>query len=137
MEVETVMNYIANATNLDGLRAEEVKKALAADIQEELTHAQTLAERIRELGGTVPGSMDFHASQSALQPPAESTDAVAVIKGVLEAEDAAIAQYKKLIRLCEGEDYVTQDLCVTTLAGEEKHRRDFLGFLAEYEKKRR
>ena len=133
MEVETVMNYIANSTNLDGLRAEEIKKALAADIQEELTHAQTLAGRIRELGGTVPGSMAFVASQDALQPPAKSTDALAVIKGVIAAEEGAIAQYNKIIKLCDGVDYVTQDLCITALAGEETHRRDFLGFLAEYE----
>ena len=32
MEMETVMSYIANSTNLDGVRAEEIKKSLAADI---------------------------------------------------------------------------------------------------------
>ncbi len=30
MELETVMNYLANSTNLDGIRAEEIKKSLAA-----------------------------------------------------------------------------------------------------------
>ena len=50
MEMETVMNYVCNSVNLDGVRAEEVKKALATDVQEELGHAQTLARRIRELG---------------------------------------------------------------------------------------
>lgn len=29
MEIETVMNYIANSVNLDGVRAEEIKKRLA------------------------------------------------------------------------------------------------------------
>ena len=28
MELETVTNYIANSINLDGVRAEEIKKAL-------------------------------------------------------------------------------------------------------------
>lgn len=135
MEIETVMNYIANSTNLDGVRAEEIKKSLAADIQEELGHAQTLAKRIRELGGTVPGSQAFQARQAMLQPPKESTDVLSVIKGVLAAEEAAIAQYKKLIQMCEGADYVTQDLCIQALAAEETHRRDFQGFLAEYERK--
>ena len=59
MEMETVMNYVCNSVNLDGVRAEEVKKALATDVQEELGHAQTLARRIRELGGTVPSSLAF------------------------------------------------------------------------------
>jgi bacterioferritin len=40
MEIETVMNYISNSINLDGVRAEEIKKSLAVDITEELTHAQ-------------------------------------------------------------------------------------------------
>lgn len=52
---------------------------------------------------------------------------------MIAAEDAAIAQYKKIIQLCDGFDYVTQDLCITSLADEEEHRRDFLGYLTEYE----
>jgi len=118
MEMETVMNFVCNSVNLDGVRAEEVKKALAADVQEELGHAQTLARRIRELGGTVPGSLEFSATQRMLQPPAEATDVLSVIKGVIDTEEAAIRQYNKIIKLCDGVDYVTQDLCVTALAGE-------------------
>jgi bacterioferritin len=133
MELETVMNYIANSTNLDGVRAEEIKKSLALDVTAELGHAQILARRIKTLGGTVPGSVDFKASQRSLQPPKQRTDVVAVIKGVLDAEEGAIAQYNKLIKLCDGVDYVTQDLCITALGDEEEHRREFLGFLAEYE----
>ena len=133
MEIETVTNYIANSINLDGVRAEEIKKALQADIQEELTHAQSLAKRIKTIGGRVPGSADFKAAQISLQPRDDSTDVTSVIKGVIDAEDAAIAQYNKLIRLCDGIDYVTQDLCIQSLADEEEHRRDFVGYLAEYE----
>lgn len=133
MEMETVMSYIANSINLDGVRAEEIKKALAADITAELGHAQTLARRIKTIGGTVPGSMDFHAMQQALQPLPDTTDVLSVIRGVIAAEDAAVAQYTKLIRLCDGVDYVTQDLCIQSLADEEEHRRDFMGYLTEYE----
>jgi len=66
MEIETVTNYIANSINLDGVRAEEIKKALQADVQEELTHAQTLARRIKTLGGRVPGSSQFQADQHSV-----------------------------------------------------------------------
>ena len=132
MELETIQNYLANSVNLEGVRAEEVKKALGADISAELGHAQQLANRIRVIGGIVPGSLDFKASQKSLQPPKKSTDVEAVIRGVIDAEDTAIRQYNKIIKLCEGEDYVTQDLCVTLLGDEEEHRREFRGFLAEY-----
>ncbi len=134
MELETVMNYIANSVHLDGVRAEEIKKSLAADVPAELGHAQQLADRIKTIGGNIPGSMSFHAQQATLQPPADSTDVVAVIKGVIEAENAACEQYSKIIRLCDGVDYVTQDLCITLLADEEQHRREFRGFLMEYER---
>ena len=134
MEIETIVNYLANANNLQGVRAEEIKKALLADVSEELSHAQQLAKRIGVLGGSVPGSMEFKAEQKTLQPPSDTTDVVSVIKGVIDAEDGAIAQYKKVIKLCEGDDYVTQDLCVTLLGSEEEHRREFVGFLKEYQK---
>lgn len=133
MEIETVTNYIANSINLDGVRAEEIKKALQADVLEELTHAQTLARRIKTIGGKVPGSADFKSAQATLQPNADNTGVVSVIKGVIDAENSAIAQYNKLIKLCDGVDYVTQDICIQSLADEEEHRRDYIGYLAEYE----
>lgn len=132
-EMETVMNYIANSINLDGVRAEEIKASLQADIQAELLHAQTIAKRIKTIGGIVPGSLSFQARQTSLQPPQKLTDVVAIIKGVLIAEESAIAQYKKLIKMCDGDDYVTQDMCVTALGDEEEHFREFKGFLSEYE----
>jgi len=135
MEIETVTNYLANSVDLDGIRAEEIKKALAADITEELTHAQTIARRIKEIGGRVPGSMKFSPSQKSLQPPKDTTEVIAVIRGVIEAENGAIDHYGKLIELCgEANDYVTQDLCITQLGDEESHRRMFQGFLKEYER---
>lgn len=134
MEIETVQNYLANSVNLDGVRAEEIKKSLADDINEELAHARSLANRIRVLGGTVPGSVQFQASQHSLQPPKESTDVISVIRGVIEAEEAAIQQYKNIIELTDGNDYPTQDMAIALLAEEQEHRREFLGFLKEYEK---
>lgn len=136
MELETVTNYVAASTNLDGVRAEEIKKSLAADIPAELGHAQLLAKRIKTLGGQVPGSQALKFEQATLQPLPDSTDVVSVIKGVLDAEGGAIKQYSKLIELCNGVDYVTQDLCITILGDEEEHRQEFRGYLKEYEKTR-
>src|SRR5438045_6319647 len=109
MEVETVMNYLANSLDLEGVRAEFIKQALATDIQEELGHAQQIGNRIKQLGGTVPGSLHLKMTQKSLEPPADSTDVVHAIRGVLQAEEEAIAHYRSLAKLTEGEDYVTQD----------------------------
>ena len=93
MELETVQNYIAASVNLDGVRSEVIKKALAADIAVEVQHAQQLASRIKTIGGLVPGSLDLPRSQKFLQPRKDTTDIVAIIKGVIAAEEGAIAQY--------------------------------------------
>ncbi|MEJ2502183.1 MAG: ferritin-like domain-containing protein [Gemmatimonadota bacterium] len=134
MEIETVMSYIANSVNPDGVRAQEIIEALEEDIQEELTHAQEFAQRIRELWGTVPGSLEFEAEQSYLQPPEDATDIVGVIKGVIEAEKGAIEHYAEIIEFCEDLDYVTQDMVIAIMRDEEGHLRLFEGFLREYAK---
>jgi bacterioferritin len=133
MEIETVMSYIANSINPDGVRAQEIIESLREDIEEELGHAQQFAHRIKELYGVVPGSLDFHAEQTYLQPPDHQTDLVHVIRGVIEAEVSAIDHYNRIIDFCERKDPVTQDMVVTILHDEEGHRRLFEGFLREYQ----
>ena len=133
MEMETVMSYMANSVNPDGVRAQEIIESLKTDVQEELGHAEQFAQRIKELYGVVPGSMDFQAEQSYLQPPEHQTDIVHVIKGVIEAESGAISHYNEVIEYCEGKDPVTQDMVIAILRDEEGHRRLFEGFLREYE----
>jgi bacterioferritin len=133
MEIETVMSYTANSINPDGVRAQEIIESLEEDIQEELGHARRFGERIKELYGVVPGSLDFHAEQSYLQPPDEQTDIVHVIKGVIEAETGAIEHYNRIVEFCDDKDLVTQDMVIDILHDEEGHRRLFEGFLREYQ----
>jgi bacterioferritin len=132
MEIETVMSYLANSINPDGVRAQEIIESLEQDIQEELGHARQYGARIKELYGVVPGSLAFNAEQSYIQPPEEQTDIVHVIKGVIEAESGAIEHYNRIIEFCESRDPVTQDMVITILRDEEGHRRLFEGFLREY-----
>ncbi len=131
-ELETVMNYVTNSVNPDGVRAQEIKESLEEDIQEELTHAQQFAQRIKELYGVVPGSMEFKAEQDSLQPPEHQTDVVHVIKGVIDAETKAIELYTRIVEATEEVDPVTNDMIIEVLHDEQGHRRLFEGFLKEY-----
>ena len=131
MELETVLNYLANSINLDGVRAEEIKKSLAADVNEELLHAQQLGQRIKQIGGLVPGSTSVELGNQQ-QPSEDTTDVVGVIRAVIDAEATACDQYNKIIRATDGVDYVTQDMCIRLLAAEEEHLVLFRGFLKEY-----
>jgi bacterioferritin len=133
MEIETVMSYLANSTNPDGVRAQEVIASLREDIQEELGHATQYATRIKELYGVVPGSLAFEAEQDFLQPPEHQNDIVHVIKGVIAAETGAIDFYNEIIEATDESDPVTNDMVIAILRDEEGHRRLFEGFLREYE----
>jgi bacterioferritin len=133
MEIETVMSYIAGSVNPDGVRAREIVEVLAEDVQEELGHARQFAQRIKELYGVVPGSQEFRATQDSLQPPDDQTDVVHLIRGVIEAETGAIEHYGRIIERSDGVDWVTQDMVIDILRDEERHRRQFEGFLREYD----
>jgi len=133
MEIETVMSYLAASTNLDGVRAQEIRESLAEDVEEELGHAKDFANRIKELYGVVPGSEEFRPEQDFLQPPEHQTDVVAVIRGVIEAETGAIEHYTRIVEETDGVDPVTQDMVIGILRDEQGHRRLFEGFLREYE----
>ena len=133
MEMETVMSYVANSAALDGIRAEEVAEALDKDVDEELGHARKFAERIKELYGTPPGTLEFRAEQASLQPPEDATDVVTVIRGVIEAEAGAIEHYNRIIEACDGVDWATQDMVIDILRDEEGHLRQFERYLREFE----
>jgi bacterioferritin len=131
MELETVMNYLANSVYLDGMLAEEVKRALSSDVTEELGHARSLAQRLKQLGGRIPGSLELNFDQESLRPPQKTTDVASVINGVVEAELSAIEHYRNIIHHSEAsDDPVTADLATQLLADEEEHLALFQGFQA-------
>jgi bacterioferritin len=131
MELETVVNYLANSVHLDGVLAEEIKRALAADVPEELGHAHKIAHRIKQLEGRIPGSLELQFDQESLQPPQDTVDIDRIVRGVVEAETAAIEHYRMIIEQTRDTDPVTADLSTQLMADEEEHRTLFAGFLRE------
>ena len=77
--------------------------------------------------------MEFAPEQSYLQPSDDPTDVPAVIRGVIQAEAGAIEHYTRIIEVCDGIDWVTQDMVIDILRDEEGHLRQFERFLREYE----
>lgn len=134
-EIETVMNYLTNSFVLEGVRAEEVKESLRTDAkEEELVHAEMLAERLSEIDARPPASFEFEAGQESLQPPEDSVNVLSVIDGVIEYEEEAIETYRSLIRASqEADDPVTEDIGIEILGDEEAHRAEFKSFRREFE----
>jgi bacterioferritin len=131
IELETMQNYLANSIDLEGTAAELVRKSLEEEITLKLKHARRLAKRINVLGGRLQGSLALPRDQVVLQPPPDNADVMAVVRGVIGANEISISQYQKIIRLTEGLDYITQDLVIDLLSDEREHRRLFLSFLTQ------
>lgn len=132
MEMETYLNYQAVAFNLDGLRASIVKEALSDDLETERGHQATLAGRIHALNGIVPVASQVKIGVSMFSSLTQ-TDVKRAISAVILAEQAAISQYEKIVAMCK-EDLVTQNIVLGILEDEQGHRREFAGYLKEYEK---
>ena len=69
--------------------------------------------------------------QASLQP-GDPTDVQGVIRGVIEAEAGAIEHYNKIIEVCDGVDWATQDMVIEILRDEENHLRTFERYLKEF-----
>jgi bacterioferritin len=122
-EIEIIENCLANATNLEGARAEPIKDLFDEEVQTALGHARRLAKRIKALAGKVPGSLELPRAQKDLQPPVDATDVDAALNSAIRSEDEAIAQYERIIQLCDGHDFVTLDLVIELLVDERERRQ--------------
>jgi len=128
-EIEIIQNYLANAIDLEGARAGPIKEMFDEQVQIALGHARRLAKRIKALEGRVPGSLELPRVHEDLQPPVEATDVESALLGAIKSEDSAIAQYERIIRLCDGHDFVTLDLVIELLVDERERRQRLVAFL--------
>ena len=124
MEMETVMSYLAQSAHLDGIRAEEIAEALAADVTEELGHAKAFAGRIKDLYGTPPARWTSPPSRATCSPE-DATDVADRHQGRHRGRGGAIEHYTRIIEVCDGVDWATQDMVIDILRDEENHLRTF------------
>ena len=69
MEIETVMSYVANSINPDGVRAQEIIESLAEDVQEELGHARQFASASRSSTGSCRARSTSQPSRATSSRP--------------------------------------------------------------------
>ncbi len=91
-EVSTFLRYLLQAATIKGAPWESVRSMYAAEVADEVGHAQYLAEKIVMLGGT-PGLAP------ELSPP--PGDPRAMLENDIREEDADVKHYLKLAALAE------------------------------------
>lgn len=120
-EYAAAVQYVQHAAVLTGPQYEGIKKELVLHSQEELQHANTLAEQIEFLGGTP--TIDVENRHV-------STDAREMLSHDLAGEDNAIRRYKERIRQAEElQEYGLRRVLEDILIQEEEHKRDLLDAL--------
>lgn len=126
--------YWAGAQIVCGLMAATLRPELEEHANEELDHAQKLAKRIIELGGTPVLSPEEWYKQSTcgyLEP--KNHDAVQVLKQNLQAERCAIEVYNKLLKYVFNKDMITAHIVRQILQDEIEHEQELEDLGKDYE----
>ena len=133
-EFESAMNYLSHAVALEGVRAERVADSLRDDVQEEVGHAEEIAERLEVLDEVPPGPVHFEDTQEELVPPERPvTDVERTIQGVISAEEDAVSHYRELAAAAEeAGDRATRHMAEEFIEDEEQHLDEFESYLEEY-----
>lgn len=124
-ELLAFYQYWIGAKIAQGKMFKIIAGELAEHANEELKHADKLAKRIIELGGTPAISPDLWLKESTcgyLAP--ENPDAAVLLDQNIQSERCAIEVYQRLLEMVAGKDPVTEHLVREILEDELEHEQD-------------
>lgn len=133
-ELVCVLRYSQHAIAAHGISSEGVKAEFAQHAKEEWEHAQSVAERINQLGGEPNFNPEGLATRSASQY-SQGGNLVDLIRENLIAERIAVDHYRELIRYFGNNDPTTRVMIEGILAVEEEHADDMHDLLVAHEGK--
>ena len=130
-ELVCVLRYKRHGFTAKGIHAEPVAAEFKKHAIEEQAHADLIAARIVQLGGSPNFSPEGLASRSHSEYDA-SEDLVAMIREDLVAERIGIDSYRQTIRYIGDDDPTTRRMLEGILAMEEEHAEDLSTLLATF-----
>jgi bacterioferritin len=131
-EIVCVLRYTQHAVAASGISSEGVKAEFAEHAKDEWGHANEVAERINQLGGTPNFSPEGILMRSASQFAA-GKNLVDMIRENLIAERIAVDHYRELIRYFGNDDPGTKSMLDGILRKEEEHADDMHDLLIAHE----
>ncbi len=129
-EITCVLRYRRHYFTVDGVTSPAIKEEFLVHANEELAHADKIAERIVQLGG----EPDLNPATLHVRSHAdydESTTLNAMIKANLIAERVAIETYRQMVQLIGDQDPTTKGMLEQILAQEEEHADELKDWLAK------
>lgn len=131
-EIVCVLRYKHHHYMAAGLSAELVAQEFLEHAQEEQQHADQIAQRITQLGGSPNFSPDGLLTRSHSEY-VEGETLKRMIEEDLVAERIAIDSYREIIQYLGDKDPTTRRLMEDILAMEEEHADDMAGLLEGYQ----
>lgn len=132
-EIVCVLRYKRHYFMAQGIHADPIAAEFLQHATEEQGHADEIAGRIVQLGGSPDFSPEGLLSRSHSEY-VEGTTLLDMIKEDLIAERVAIDSYTEMIRYVGDDDITTRRMLEGILAVEEEHADDLASFLADMEK---
>lgn len=132
-EIVCVLRYKRHYFMAEGINADSVAQEFNEHAAEEQSHADSIAQRIVQLGGEPNLSPDGLMSRSHSEY-VEGATLVDMIKEDLVAERIAIDSYKEMIAYIGDKDPTTRRLLEQILAVEEEHADDLVSLLGGFGK---
>lgn len=127
-ELLCTLRYKQHYFVCEGMDVQAVANEFLEHSHQEQEHADRLAERITQLGGT-PGMNPAAISDRAHSEYIESNSVSEMIKENLIAERIAIDSYREMIDYVGDDDPTTRRILEDILAVEEEHADDLAGLL--------
>ena len=127
-EIVCVLRYKRHYYMAKGIHSESVKSEFLEHANEEQQHADSIAERIVQLGGAPDFNPDGLSSRSHAQYDA-SEGLRKMLKEDLVAERIAIESYREIAQWLGDRDSTTRKLMEEILAAEEEHADDLVSLL--------
>jgi bacterioferritin len=132
-EIVCVLRYKRHYFMAQGIHSDPIAQEFLTHANEEQGHADQIAGRIVQLGGSPNFNPEGLLSRSHSEY-VEGLTLVDMIKEDLVAERVAIDSYTEMIRYLGDDDYTTRRMLETILAVEEEHADDLANFLADLDK---
>lgn len=127
-ELVCALRYRRHHFMATGIQSRSVAQEFLEHAAEEQAHADAIAARIVELGGSPDFSPEGLADRSQSEY-VEASSLVDMIKEDLVAERIAIDSYGEVIRYLGNDDPTTRRMLEEILAVEEEHAEDLAGLL--------
>ena len=126
--------YWVGAKVVRGPMKEAVIAELTEHAADELRHADMIANRVTQLGGTPltdPRSWEQTANCAYLSP--ENPYVQAILEQGVEGERCAIEVYSRMLETTKDKDPVTYNMVLQILQDEVEHEEDFQALLEDIE----